>query len=35
LANDPVKLAALADSLDAEKQKMADAIVANTPPPAP
>lgn len=30
-ANDPAKLNALADQLDAEKQKVADAIVANTP----
>ncbi len=35
LANDPAKILALADQLNAEKQKMADAITANTPPPAP
>ena len=30
-SNDPAKLQALSDSLDAQKQKLADAIVANTP----
>lgn len=31
LKNDPVALQALADSLDANSRKLADAIVANTP----
>lgn len=39
LKNDPVALQALADSLDANSKKLADAIVANTPngptPPNP
>jgi tRNA threonylcarbamoyladenosine modification (KEOPS) complex Pcc1 subunit len=36
-ANDPAALQAVVDSINAEKQKLADAVVANTPaaPPAP
>lgn len=36
-ANDPAKMIALADSIDQQKTKLADAVVANTPttPPAP
>lgn len=30
-ANDPAEITKIADSLDAQKQKLADAIVANTP----
>lgn len=34
-ANNPAALNALADSLDAEAQKVADAVSANTTPPPP
>lgn len=34
-ANDPAAILALADRLEAERQKVADAIVANTPAAEP